>query len=391
LFGPYLWARGAAYLGFWAFAVVSAIVMFEATGSVTMVGLITAAQFLPQFVGTPISGVLADRGHVATQIVTGFVLTGSGAGLLGVWLLAAGGADGLDGPVPVLVASSVVGLGFAVGSSSTSAVLATMVRPDELGTAIALNSAPLMGARAIGPALAGGILVVAGPAAACLVAAALNLGCAAVMAWLRLPQRLAQDTGRTTSLRAGVGHVWRDRPLLLVLLGAAAIGIGAEPGVTLAPALADRLGEVRAAGWIASAFGLGGVVGLAILGPVRHRLSLRAGAGAGLLLMAGGLALVAPATAVVSVLSGMVVCGVGMTVAHANNSTLLQVMTPDHLRGRVTSLWFLCWLGARPVGAAGIGGLADRWGAVAALVGTASVVAAVAAACWWVWRTAVRE
>ena len=124
--GAYLWARAAAYLGFWAFAVVSAIVMYEATGSVAAVALITVAQFLPQFFLTPLSGVLADRGHVATLIVSGFLLTGAGSTLLGCWLLAVGGPSGLAGPTPVLLASLVVGLGFSAGSASTSAVLTVL-------------------------------------------------------------------------------------------------------------------------------------------------------------------------------------------------------------------------------------------------------------------------
>ena len=386
-FGGYLWARAAAYLGFWAFVLVSALVMFDRTGSLAMVGLITVVQFVPQFVVTPISGVLADRGHVATQIVVGFLLVACGSGLLGVWILLVGSVDALPGAWPVLLASLVVGLGFAVGSASTAAVLPALVEPEELGAAVALNSVPLMLARAIGPALGGVLAATVGPAPACLAAAGLNLGCGLLLASMRLPQRLGEEQDDNTTMWRAVRYVAQDRRLLMVLVGAAAVGYGAEPAVTLAPAIAERFGDVARAGWVASAFGAGGVLGLPLLGPLRRRIGHSSGAALGVGVMGAGLVVVATGNLQVVALVGMSVAGVGMTVAYANLATLVQEISPAPLRGRITALWFLCWLGTRPLGALVNGLLGDAAGAGWTLLAAAAVVCAVAGACWLTWRT----
>ena len=385
-FGAYLWGRTAAYLGFWAFVLVSSVVMYERTGSVTMVGLLTVAQFVPQFVLTPASGVLADRGHVATLIVLGFGLTALGPGMLGVWILAADSVEDLPGAWPILLASLVVGVGFAIGSASTAAVVPELVKPDELGSAVALNSVPLMLARAAGPAVGGGIAILAGPAYACLLAAALNLGCGVLMTAMRLPQRLGDGSGQSTALSVAVRYVWQDRRLLMVLVGVAALGLGAEPSVTLAPGIADRVGDAAKAGWVASAFGLGGVVGLVLLGPLRRRIRHETGSGWGLLLMGGGLILVALAATPRTALLGMALAGVGMTLAHANLATLVQLLAPVDMRGRITALWFLCWLGARPVGAILNGALADALGTGWAVIAVSIAVLTASGLCLWVWR-----
>lgn len=386
--GGYVWARMAAYLGYWGFCTISAVAVFQQTGSLTMVGLVTVAQFVPQFVLTPISGVLADRGHVATQIVLSFMLTGTGSAVLGAWIIAAGSVQALPGAWPVLLASLVVGVGFAVGSSSTAAVLPSLVRADELGAAVALNSVPLMVARALGPAVGGVLALVAGPASACLVAAGLNLGCGALLASMRLPQRLNDERDVSTGLGRAVRHVWRDRRLLLVLLGVAAVGLAAEPSVTLAPAVAEQFGDARNAGWVASAFGAGGVVGLVALGPLRRRVSHQVGASSGLALMGAGLLVVAVGSLPAAILSGMFVAGLGMTVAHANLATLLQILAPAVMRGRITALWFLCWLGARPVGATMLGAVADTLGTGWALATVGAIALIVALTCLRVWRSA---
>jgi predicted MFS family arabinose efflux permease len=299
----------------------------------------------------------------------------------------AGSVDALPASWPILLSSLLVGVGFAVGSASTAAVVPALVEPTELGAAVALNSVPLMLARAAGPAVGGGIAIMAGPAFACLLAAALNIACAILMASMRLPQRLGDGGDHNTALRLAVRHCLHSPRLLMVLIAVAALGLGAEPSVTLVPGIAERFGDATKAGWIASAFGVGGVAGLGLLGPLRRRLRHEAGSGWGLLLMGVGLALVAVGPVLPVALLGMALAGVGMTLAHANLGTLVQLLSPVDMRGRITALWFLCWLGARPVGAAVNGVLADALGVGWAVAGVSATLVAASWACRRVWRT----
>ena len=105
------------------------------------------------------------------------------------------------------------------------------------------------------------------------------------------------------------------------------------------------------------------------------------------MLMGGGLILVALAATPRTALLGMALAGVGMTLAHANLATLVQLLAPVDLRGRITALWFLCWLGARPVGATLNGALADALGTDWAVVAVSATVLTASGLCLWVWRT----
>ena len=78
-----------------------------------------------------------------------------------------------------------------------------------------------------------------------------------------------------------------------------------------------------------------------------------------------------------------------MTVAHANLATLVQLLSPVGMRGRITAPWFVCWLGARPVGAVLIGTLADLLGTAVALLSVGLVVLATAVGALRVWRVGV--
>jgi dipeptide/tripeptide permease len=75
------------------------------------------------------------------------------------------------------------------------------------------------------------------------------------------------------------------------------------------------------------------------------------------------------------------VCGLAMTLAFTSITTLIQNRTPDVLRGRIMALWFVGFLGARPVAAALNGLLADTVSVDAALVATAAVVAVAGFLC----------
>ena len=62
----------------WIHNVVAAIVAFQVTDSVLIVGVVSAVQFGPQLLFAPLSGKFADRGNAAKQIVIGRLVTAFG-------------------------------------------------------------------------------------------------------------------------------------------------------------------------------------------------------------------------------------------------------------------------------------------------------------------------
>lgn len=178
---------------------------------------------------------------------------------------------------------------------------------------------------------------------------------------------------------AGLALARRDRAVAVPMLATVALGFATDPVLTLAPALADRLGSGAAlVGGIGSAFGAGATISSLAVQRVRARLGARLQASAGLGVLAVGLAVGALANNPVALLAGMTVAGAGFLHATTTLNTTLQLYVDDHIRGRVMALWGMAFLGVRPIAAGLDGAIADRAGLTVAMF-TAVVIAAVAA------------
>ncbi|MCW2831739.1 MAG: major facilitator superfamily transporter [Aeromicrobium sp.] len=382
VFGGLFWGKLLATAGVFVHSIVAAIVVFEATGSALMVGLVTVAMFAPQIVFAPLSGGWADRGHAVRQITLGRFFTLMGSGSLAVWTWAAGDVDGLAATLPVLITSLIVGLGFVLGGPAMNSIIPTLIRPGELTTAMALNSVPTTVARIGGPALGAFITAHSGPAAAFGFAAATHLIFLIIILAITIPVPPAHPPGVDYSVRAALVHVWHDRPLLLLLIGVTAVGFASEPAMTLAPALADDLGGgAGLVGQLSAAFGIGAAVGLALIAIAGPRVPSPILSSVGLLLTAIGLMGV-PASPVTWVaLTGFVVAGFGFAGAMTGVTTMIQERAPEQLRGRIMALWMVGFVGSRPLAAAMVGSIADVASVPAAFIVTGVLVAVVAVLC----------
>jgi len=377
-FGPFFWGRLVSSSGIWIYNIVASVVAFELTGSTLVVGAVTAAQFAPQLVFAPLSGTLADRGNAALQIVSGQILTSLGSGGLALWIWLVGGVSGLPGAAPVVAASFVVGMGFVVGGPAMQSIVPAMIRSGEMAAAMALNSVPMTVARAAGPILGATVATQLGPATAFAIASGASVVYGLVALALRLPSG-STDGDTDFSVRAALRHLRSDRPLMLLLVGIAAIGVGADPSVTLAPALAEHLGGgARLVGWLASCFGIGVGIGFVFFARLHSLVGLVRLGGGGLLMMAAGLGVAALSWTAAIACVAFTLSGIGMNLALTSLTVQIQDRSPDALRGRIMALWFVGFLGARPFAAALNGFLADAVSVSVALTATAAIVTTAA-------------
>ncbi|MEX0705582.1 MAG: MFS transporter [Nitriliruptoraceae bacterium] len=362
-FGPFFGGKLFSTMGVWIHNIAAAIIVWDLTRSTMLVGAVSVAQFLPQIVLAPYTGGLADRGDRRRQLVAGRIVGFLGSGGLALWSMNNGLTTTVDAYVTIL-AGLVVGIGFAIGLPAMHALLPALVEPEELPTAIALNSLPMTIARAGGPALGALLLASAGATATFLVAAGANLVYAVILAVIRI-REVARRRSADRSMLAGWRHARSDAPMMVLLLGILMTGIGTDPVVTLSPAIADQLGrESSFVGVLASAFGIGSAVGFVTLRRMQVWLGLRRLGVIGMIGMAAGFLLVGisalptmaqPPLTVVALLVG----GLGMAYALTSLTTLMQQRVPDELRGRVMALWGIAFLGSRPLSAAMSGTLAD--------------------------------
>lgn len=372
VFGPFWLGKLLSTAGIWVHNVVAAIVTYQVSRSTLMVGAVTVAQFAPQLLFAPLSGAQADRGNPRRQLIAGRAIAAIGSLGLAV-VIGVVGVDGLPNAWPVIASAGVVGIGFVVGGPAMHALLPTLVRPSELPAAVALNHLPPTLARSGGPVLGALLLVTVGPAWAFAFTGVTNLLFSLVIISLpihREPRDLKPGDG---TVRAGLRYLRGDPAVMLFLVGVLALGFGADPVVTMTPALSDAFGRgEQLVGIFASAFGIGAAAVFPLLRILRDRVGVERLGVAGLACLSAGL-LVSGAAAVPAVaVAGMAIGGVGFSVALTCLTTALYTQVPDVYRGRMMALWSMAFLGSRPIAAVVNGSIAD-----ASSVGVAFAVAAV--------------
>jgi predicted MFS family arabinose efflux permease len=285
-------------------------------------------------------------------------------------------------PLAVLVSAIVVGIGFVVGGPAMNALIPALVPRQDLGSAVALNAAPITLARSVGPALGAFAAATVGSEVAFAFAALGNGVFALVLIWLKIAPRPPQLPGADRSILEGFRHVGRDRHLLIMLLGVMAISIGADPAVTLTPALAHRFGHgAELVGVFGSSFGVGAAGGLLVLAALRRRTTLGQLAVSGLLSMSLAAVILAWVPMVQVAVGAFALAGTGMMLSLTGFTTQIQERIPDAVRGRVMALWSVAWLGSRPLSAAVDGALADLFSLPLAFTAAALATALAAYAC----------
>ena len=362
-FGPFIFGRLGSHLSVWVHNLAAAVLVFQITGSAFAVGMLTVVQFMPQVLFSAWGGALSDRFDRRKMLMAGRAPAGLFCLLLAV-VVAVGVSD-----TAVLVMTYVVGLGvglgWALGVPAGHALTPTLVDRSSLTSAITLTATTGHISRMAGPAIAGVILVVGDAWMAFAAAGVGHLAFVLVLARLRVSATpsISRENSR---IRDGVRYTLASPRLLVPILAGMIVSLGLEPMMTLAPALAVELGrEGVAATQLATAFGLGGVGAVALVGRLQQRFGFERTASIGMGTVAVGLS----AVLVVSFVPALVafcVAGAGSTVAVVSLQSWIQHLVDETFRGRVMSLWALSYLGSRTVSATFLGSLGDAIGAGAA-------------------------
>jgi MFS family permease len=369
-------------VGTWMQNIALAWYVIELTHSAVAVGFLAFCRFAPFTIFGLVSGVVADRidnrrlvmaTQTASMIVAAAltVLAFSGAEL--VWL--------------AYVLAAAAGTALVFDAPGRHALTFQMVGRDELPNAVALNASLFNGSRVIGPAIAGVIIAAFGVG----VCFALNtVSFLAVLAGLWLMRddelvKLDRPDERPTmvrGIREGLGYARHSPRVRLVLAMTTVVSTVGFNFHVLVPVLASETLDSgpRTFGVLSASFGAGALIG-ALLAAALGRASWKA-----LLTGVGGFSLallaLAPLETVVACAVLLFVIGVCFTLWTANSQSLLQLTAPDHLRGRILSLYLFAFAGLAPLGGLFAGWLSDVGGTqlaflVAGVTGLAMTVAAL--------------
>lgn len=238
--------------------------------------------------------------------------------------------------------------------------------------AIALNSSAFNVTRVLGPAVAGILIGKLGVGMCFLLNGVSFLAVLAALFAIRVPpyRPAALPPASTWAhIREGLAYVRHDRRMLTIVVNIAVLSILGYPFLVLMPVVARDVLHHGAMefGWMSSAVGFGALSGALMLAALSHKLPkgrvLRDAA------MAFGVVVAAYAVSrsLSLVLLLLTLTGFAMIISTATTNTLLQTLTPDHMRGRTMSVFTLAFVGMGPIGAFQAGYFADRFGAPATM------------------------
>jgi MFS family permease len=367
--------------GTWMQSLAQSWLVLTLTDSPVALGLIGVCQFGPSLLlGLP-AGVLVDRLPKRRLLV---VTQGSAAVITG--LLALLVARGQVQLWQIYAAAIALGIVNAVDMPTRQAFVVEVVGKDDLMNAVALNSALFNTTRVVGPALAGVLLGIFGPAICFILNAVsyipVTLGLLAIRTE-GLPT-LGDEAGSALSrLRQGLAHVLETPALRLPIALVALVSTFGMNFSVWAPLIArDALG-IGASGFglLMSSLGAGSLAGALTLAFAGRRPSPRVMLGTALLFAGLEIALgVASGLRHSPALAMALMAGIGFTMSTtmALANTIVQTNSPDQLRGRVMSIYVTVFMGSAPIGAALIGFASSIWGAPATVAMGGTIVGSVA-------------
>ncbi|HLF27078.1 MAG TPA: MFS transporter [Anaerolineae bacterium] len=309
--------------------------------------------------------VLLTQSTMMVQALLLFALTASG--VVTVW--------------HILLLSVLSSIANAIDVPARQTLVSEMVEGnrDDLGGAIALNSSIFNLGRAVGPAIAGVIVAVVGEADAFLVNALSFIAVLIGLLLMRLPPRHIEKPPKLGQhLKAGFNYLRNERTILILMSMIATVAFLAMPFTQMLPlfatyTLADSAQPLTAfvcarmacvtpealtLGLLNACFGIGALTGALLVA------SQSAERGRGKMLTTGNIAF--PLILLCFALSRslwlsfglLFLVGIGWVLQTSLTNTLLQLTAPDHVRGRVMSVYSILFQGMWRIGSMGTGFLA---------------------------------
>lgn len=353
--------QSVSLVGAWVQMTALSWLLFRLTRSSTALGVLSVAQFSPGFLLGPLAGAVADR-HEKRGIVIAAVAASSSV----FAVLAALTLLDVIGPGHVVAFALLLGILFTFEIPARQAFIVEMVGRDDLPSAIGLNSAAYNGARLVGPALAGAAIARWGEGACFMASAAAGLPLLAALAAVRRVPAAdgAADRPVLQDVVEGFRFVRSSPPTAALLALVAATTIAGMPYFVLLSAFTVRsLGGTSATyGLLMASVGVGALAGALCIAARPSVRGLERWSGGGTLLFGAGLLGLAAAPTVAAAAAALALLGAGFMVQLAAANTLLQILSPDRLRGRVMALYAALCVGLIPAGGFAAGWAADRIG-----------------------------
>jgi MFS family permease len=327
--------------GQWIQQVTLGWLVYDLTANSMLLGALNGLRALPFLVTGPMAGVAADRMNrkklllhtqwvlIVTAILMGAVVA---AGLLHVW--------------HIFIFTLITGIAWTISEPVRQSMIPGVVPKEDLANAIALNSGGFNLMKIIGPALGGAMIALFGAAGNFFVQAIAYLGVLVMIYWMHVPppSERARRSSAMANLKEGFAYVWSTPAVLALMTLAYVPRVFAVPYQTLMPVFQkDVLGVgPEGLGLLMAAPGVGAVISVLLLASLGNDLKRQGLFLVGSILILGlFLILFSQITYFPLALISLVLIGIFQMLFLASTNTILQMIVPDELRGRVMSLYML--------------------------------------------------
>lgn len=381
----------SANVGLWVQNAASSWDMTSFGTPPVYVALLQTASSLPVFlVGLPAAafGDVFDRRKLLVGFASWMALVSA--------VLAALSFSGVLGPSALLALTFALGLGAALSAPLWQAVLPSLVDRSELASAVTLSGVAINIARALGPAV-GGIGIALAGSGPVYTFNAIAFGVVVVQVWrwepVAAPSKLPPERV-AGAVVAGLRFARRAPALRAVLARAAAFIAGGSALWALLPVVARRelhMTPLRF-GLLLGAVGAGALAGAAVMPRARERLGSDSLVAIASAVYAAAMLVLAFVRVEVALYTAMAATGVAWISLMSSLNVAAASAAPGWVQSRALGLYLLVFQGGMALGSFGWGTLAGRTGsAVALAAGAGAVIAGMAAGLKWKLRAARRE
>lgn len=367
-----LWiATVISNIGTWMHDVGAGWLMTSLSPSPLLVALVQAATTLPMFLLALPAGAMADIVDRRKMLLSAQILGLAAAAVLAVLTL-----QGLTTPWVLLAATFVLGVAAALSAPVFQAIVPELVDKPDLPDAVALNSLGVNISRAIGPALGGVIVAVAGvPAVFALNAASVLAVLIVLVRWKRVPAtRVLPPEHFFGALRAGFRYGRHSPAMRLVLVRTLGFFLFGSALWAMLPLIGRRELGLDAAGYgaLLGCMGAGAVVGALLLKQLNKKVAANTISIWAILLFAGATLTLALASN--GWLAGAVMFAAGLAWIGMLTSlnVAAQMASPGWVKARALAVYLLVLQGAMTGGSILWGTLASR----SSVAGTLTIAAA---------------
>lgn len=345
--------------GQWIQQVTLGWLVYDLTGSSVLLGVLNGVRLLPFLVASPVGGVAADRMDRRKLILINEYVLMAGAfamamlvvsGFLEVWHL--------------FVFTVLTGVAWAFVDPIRQTLVPTLVPKKELMNAVALNSAAFNLTKVLGPSLGGLLIVAFGAAGNFFVQGVAYVAVLFSVYWMAVPPTPPEARRSTAiaNLKEGLVYVWCNPAVFALMATALVPRIFAVPYQTLMPVFQKDVLKVgpEGLGILLAAPGLGAILSGLMLATLANRIKHQGLLLLGSLILDGiMLNLFSRTTSFPLAILALVGVGACQIAYMTTTNTMLQMIVPDALRGRVMSIYALD-RGLMPLGAL-MAGVSAHW------------------------------